>query len=784
MADSASPSPAWYRLIARVLFLPLTVLCLALPGDASAQMSTAPGSADLAVTDVIFFKSGVSYIEHQGNVSGSVATTLTFQSDQMRDVLKSLVLQDPGGQAGIIGFPSQDPLQRTMRGYRVDLQSPTGMGELLNQLRGAAVTLTTPNGQVQGTIVSAEERTNGDGTAWHVNVYGDGGLRSVAMAGVESLTLDDPAVQRELQEALSAVAAAGDQGQKPVTVRFNGSGPRTVRIAYVVEAPVWKTSYRVVLPDPGGSSGRLQGWAIIENQTDAPWDDVTLTLVSGRPVSFIQDLYTPTYVERPVVDATSAAPLDARSYQEGDAPAPSSPSSGNSSIRTRGTASGMPAGSIVGQVRDGSSGEPLPGATVRIQALGKGTATDSDGRFVLQNIPSGRHTVTVSFVGFKEARRAVQKPGSALRLSVDLAPQSAQLQELVVSGQRSEVRRATTGNAVSSAIDLTEGIASAARARDEGTLFRYEIDNVSLPRRQSAMLPIATESVDIQRMSIFDPSVHPVHPLHGARLTNSTSLNLAAGPVAVFDGSGYVGDARITDTEPGDNRFFTYALNPSIRVEPEEDAMPVHVETAVIADGELRNTRRRVQNVSYTLTSDADSDETVIVQHPKRKGWTLEPSSEIEEETADALRVRLTVPAGGSDEVVIKAERLDEEVDVLTPLGRNQLLYYAKNDDLPRDVRKALEEAADRARSLESSKRQRDEAEADLKRLYDEQKRIRENLNAAGDLDEEYAERLLSKLKNQEDEVESKRDEIRDRNEDVRKKEKRLRDYLRSLNIN
>ena len=105
-----------------------------------------------------------------------------------------------------------------------------------------------------------------------------------------------------------------------------------MRIGYVVETPVWKTSYRLILSGPGdlqdekgrkdrgdekdkagpatkpGEGGakpateaKLQGWAIIENQTDNDWNDVQLSLVSGRPISFIQDLYRPLYIPRPTV---------------------------------------------------------------------------------------------------------------------------------------------------------------------------------------------------------------------------------------------------------------------------------------------------------------------------------------------------------------------------------------------------------------------------------------------------------------------------------------------------
>ena len=77
---------------------------------------------------------------------------------------------------------------------------------------------------------------------------------------------------------------------------------------------MWKTSYRLVLPDTpkegwqaaqesNAAADRftIQGWAIVENTTDDDWKDVTLSLVSGRPVSFKMDLYEPLYVYRPQI---------------------------------------------------------------------------------------------------------------------------------------------------------------------------------------------------------------------------------------------------------------------------------------------------------------------------------------------------------------------------------------------------------------------------------------------------------------------------------------------------
>ena len=187
--------------------------------------------------------------------------------------------------------------------------------------------------------------------AWVVNLLLPGGsIKPVELDQVSEIRLDDAKLQQELVKALSAVAAARDQDSKPVAIRFSGQGERRVRIGYVVEAPVWKASYRLVLNEdaknetaggaptrgrPGherrgrdkktrwimrtrtAKGGSLQGWAIVENQTDSDWENVQLSLVSGRPISFIEDLYQPLFVARPVVEPELYASLRPQQYARG-----------------------------------------------------------------------------------------------------------------------------------------------------------------------------------------------------------------------------------------------------------------------------------------------------------------------------------------------------------------------------------------------------------------------------------------------------------------------------------
>ena len=150
-----------------------------------------------------------------------------------------------------------------------------------------------------------------------LNLLAGATIRSIPLEDVRSLELEDPQLQEELSKALSALAQARDQDKKPVQINFTGQGERRVRIGYVVETPVWKTIYRLILSDDEKTKPAIQGWAIVENQTDNDWNNVQLSLVCGRPISFVQDLYQPLYVPRPVVQPELYASLRPQTYDEG-----------------------------------------------------------------------------------------------------------------------------------------------------------------------------------------------------------------------------------------------------------------------------------------------------------------------------------------------------------------------------------------------------------------------------------------------------------------------------------
>src|SRR5438045_5185437 len=76
---------------------------------------------------------------------------------------------------------------------------------------------------------------------------------------------------------------------------------------------MWKSSYRLSL-DKDNNKAFLQGWAIVENTTDEDWKEVSLGLISGRPISFRMDLYQPLYIPRPLVEPELFASLRPPTY--------------------------------------------------------------------------------------------------------------------------------------------------------------------------------------------------------------------------------------------------------------------------------------------------------------------------------------------------------------------------------------------------------------------------------------------------------------------------------------
>lgn len=266
----------------------------------------------LPVTRVVLYRSGVGYIERLGRISGDATLTMAMRESQMNDLLKSLILVDfDGGQILPAQYTPRDPLERTLSAFAVQLSDNPSMSALLTRLRGAPVEIQTDKETLQGTVLSIETREEAASEVVvkraYVNLMTNPAMRSVPMDAIVSLRVRDERLQQEMQNALAAIGTRLDNTRKTIELRFAGQGARRVLVGYLTEMPLWKMTYRLALS--ANEPPLLQGWAIVENTTDEDWRNVRLELVSGRPVSFIQNLYEPIYPKRPTVRTQTDAAL-------------------------------------------------------------------------------------------------------------------------------------------------------------------------------------------------------------------------------------------------------------------------------------------------------------------------------------------------------------------------------------------------------------------------------------------------------------------------------------------
>lgn len=283
----------------------------------------------MPIRQIVLYRSGVGFFERRGEVTGDATVSLRFNTEDVNDILKSLLVQDlGGGSIGTVSYTAREPLERRLAGLEIDVLTVTSTSGLLQQLRGAEIEVSTMGTTITGKVLVIENRMSvveTDGAVGHfqephVVLVTESGIRAIAVSAISSFELTDERLNDELNRALAVIASSRSENTKMIDLSLNGpdGSGREVRASYVHATPVWKTSYRMVIPDDGGEP-YLQGWAIVENTSDADWDNVQLSLASGQPVSFVMDLYEPLRVNRPEVPVPFVAGLAMRVYEGGRA---------------------------------------------------------------------------------------------------------------------------------------------------------------------------------------------------------------------------------------------------------------------------------------------------------------------------------------------------------------------------------------------------------------------------------------------------------------------------------
>lgn len=276
-------------------------------------VALAAPAADLPIRQVTLYKHGVAHFARAGTLEAGQTVQFDFKASDMNDVLKSLTIVDASGTpvAGV-RYEASEPLERRLQNFPFAIPGQASLAAFLDQMKGARIELRLGPDTVAGSILSARLAQANDGARAAeqqilVLLTDAGEIRSFDLSAASAVRLTDPKLQELLRDYLAAVSGARSRDRRRVYVDSGPGGPRQISASYLTPAAVWKSTYRLLFGPQGEPT--LEGWAIVDNTSGEDWTNVRLSVVSGRPASFIMQLYEPRYVDRPRAELAEDQPV-------------------------------------------------------------------------------------------------------------------------------------------------------------------------------------------------------------------------------------------------------------------------------------------------------------------------------------------------------------------------------------------------------------------------------------------------------------------------------------------
>ncbi len=641
---------------------------------ASLMMQSA-AAAELPVRKVILYKHGIGYFERSGEIPAGESARLDFKGSDMNDVLKSLTVVDQtGNSVAGVRYDSSMPLNAKLAEFPFRLGEKATVADFLDQLKGARLELKLGQGSVAGQIVGARvapSRERAQTTTELVSLLTDQGeIVTHDLGAATSLRLTDGALQQQLAEYLRSLNASRSREQKSVYIDSARDAARKLGVAYAIPMPVWKSSYRLVLDAGAAKKPMLEGWAIIDNTTNEDWTRVDLSVISGRPVSFISKLYDPKYVQRQVAELEEDTPLAPTVYRAGVAPAAPA-------VRDM---AGFAAG-----VGGGVGGE-------RSQAK----------QFLPPPIPQ-----------------------SSLRAE-------------------------------------TSTLAVTTQTREAGELFEYRFAQpVTVKRNESAMLPFVQQEVNARKLLIYTSGSRSENPLNSVELTNSTGKTLDGGPLSVYDGGVYAGEALVNTFKADDKRLLSYASDLGTRVVEDQQEGETVRRTLKATNGIVTLTMTSEVTTNYRITNVDRKVKTLMIEHPLRPEYKL-LNVKASEQTATHHRFEVKLTGEASQVFTVKEERQLLETYQLIEFGDEDIRLWLSTNRLSNEARQTLTALTNLRRQIAASNNLMRQANQQITELVKDQDRVRQNLNTLRNVSgqQERVQRYATELAEIDSKIVGLRDQI------------------------
>jgi hypothetical protein len=764
-------------------------VCVLLVAQAQAQQPASSEAAKLPVRRVVLFKNGVGYFEHVGRVRGNREVTIDFTTGQLNDVLKSLTVLDLGeGRITGVSYNSEAPFERRLGALRLPVGEKTNLIEFLGALRGARIEVRSGTSVVAGALLSIERKTRiSGGTTLEVDylslVTDAGEVRSLEVTPATSVRLLERELSEQVRRYLGLVASTRDRDLRRMTISAAGQGERPLFVSYISEVPVWKTTYRIVLPSKSAQKPLLQGWAIVDNTVGEDWENVELSLVAGAPQSFVLQLSQPYYQRRPVVALPESAMLTPQTHQ----------------------ATLLGGAQLAGTVTD-PTGAIISGATVRVRDENGNmlaqTQTDETGEYWFESLPVGTHRLEFEMTGFNKtvvnqfrAAAGLNQFNTILHVGSvsSVVEVSESISEINVSATTVSRRRtAGSGGQLGSGSQLRErrgagsggGVGSGsgggfaggvlgglpaearsrleaeARAQELGDLFEYKLkERITIRKNQSALVPIVQTQIAAEKVSLWNASGGSARPQRALWLTNSSHLTLDGGTFSVLEDETFAGEGLIEPVKPGERRLVSFAVDLSMLASVQQESEPRRITRVRIARGVMIHSSEMRETRTYTVRNEDTSPRTLIIEHPVRPGWKLVSDAKPDETTPSWLRFRVSVPAKQSAKLAVTEARPQESTFQVSNVSDEQIALFLRQKSITPEVEAALRRILEQKNRVAALQAEKEQADEQMSGIYDDQERLRENMKALKGSAEEKA--LLQRYTRQLDEQENRLDALK-----------------------
>jgi hypothetical protein len=279
-------------------------------------------AAELPVRTVVLYKHGVGYFERSGTLGPGESARLDFKAEEMNDVLKSLIVNDNGGRVTGVRYDSSIPLDQKLNEFPFRINNGQPLSAVLDQLKGARLEMEFGPQKTSGGIVSARMVAGDKERAEHEQMtllMDSGELRNVDLSAASAIRFTDSKLQLQFKDYLAALTSSRSKDKRSVYIDSSDVKSREVRAEYIMPMPAWKSSYRLLFGEGGQT---LEGWAIVDNTTGEDWTNVRISLISGKPISFISSLYDPKYIRRQTAELPEDQAVAPTIYSGNVAPPP------------------------------------------------------------------------------------------------------------------------------------------------------------------------------------------------------------------------------------------------------------------------------------------------------------------------------------------------------------------------------------------------------------------------------------------------------------------------------